>query len=215
MPTIRILLYEDNESLRQSLAWLFETADDLMLCGKFEHCRNVTAQVGELQPDVVIMDIDLPGIDGIEGVRRCKEARPQTNIVMYTVFADEDRLFAAFRAGADGYILKKTDPQRLIDAVRDAYAGGAPITPLIAKKILQSFPIAKPEAPSTAYKLSVREKEILTWLVKGLSYKQIAGECFISVETVRRHLQNIYAKLHVNSGTEAVAKALRDKIVEG
>ncbi|MBK8562772.1 MAG: response regulator transcription factor [Saprospiraceae bacterium] len=213
---IRLLLFEDNDQLRNSLAWLFEATPDLALCGQFSHCRNAAAEVRKYLPDVVIMDIEMPGMTGIEGVRLCKEANPATHIVMYTVFEDDERLFEAICAGADGYLLKKTSPSRLVEAIREAHEGGSPVSPSLAKRLLKAFqqrPYLLPEQ-TPSFDLSTREKEILSWLVKGMSYKQIAAACFISVETVRRHLQNIYAKLHVNCGTEAVAKALKFQIVE-
>lgn len=213
---IRILLFEDNDQLRTSLSWLFEVTPDIELCGQFSHCRNASAEVRKHLPDVVIMDIEMPGMSGIEGVRLCKEANPATHIVMYTVFEDDERLFEAICAGADGYLLKKTSPSRLVEAIHEAHEGGSPVSPSLAKRLLKAFqqrPYLLPEQ-TPSFDLSTREKEILSWLVKGMSYKQIAAECFISVETVRRHLQNIYAKLHVNCGTEAVAKALKFQIVD-
>ncbi|MEZ4963310.1 MAG: response regulator transcription factor [Saprospiraceae bacterium] len=215
--SIRILLFEDNDQLRNSLVWLFDATPDIELCGQFSHCRNAAAEMQKHSPDVVIMDIEMPGMDGIQGVRLCKEANPAAHIVMYTVFEDDERLFEAICAGADGYLLKKTSPARLLDAIRDAHEGGSPVSPSLAKKLLKAFqqrPYLLP-AQRPAFDLSPRETEILGWLVKGRSYKEIAAECFISVETVRRHLQNIYAKLHVNCGTEAVAKALQFQIING
>jgi DNA-binding NarL/FixJ family response regulator len=213
---IRILLFEDNDQLRNSLAWLFEATPDLELCGQFSHCRNAAAEVCKHKPDVVIMDIEMPGMSGIEGVRLCKETNPATHIVMYTVFEEDERLFEAICAGADGYMLKKTNPNRLVEAIREAHEGGSPVSPSLAKKLLKAFqqrPYLLP-AQRPSFGLSARETEILGWLSKGRSYKEIAAECFISAETVRRHLQNIYAKLHVNCGTEAVAKALQYQIVQ-
>lgn len=212
---IRVLLFEDNTQLRNSLVWLFESTPDIELCGQFAHCRNVAIEVEKHRPHVVVMDIDMPGMSGIEGVRLCKETSPDTHIVMYTVFEDDERLFEAICAGADGYLLKKTSPERLIEAIREAGEGGAPVSPVLAKKLLAVFQKQPYLLPSQrpSFGLSPRETEILGWLVKGRTYKEIGAECFISTETVRRHLQNIYAKLHVNCGTEAVAKALRYQII--
>ncbi|GAB4250591.1 MAG: response regulator transcription factor [Saprospiraceae bacterium] len=208
---IKIAIYEDNERLRQSLGLLIGAAPDMLLCGNYPNCLHIAEEVKYTQPDVVIMDIDMPGISGTEGVRICKETRPETQIIMYTVFEDDERIFESLCAGADGYVLKKSGPQQLLDAIRNVFAGGAPMTPSIARKVIGHFH-AKKNAEEN-FHLSARELEILNYLVQGLSYKQIAAECHISLDTVRKHLQNIYHKLHVNCGTEAVAKALRYKIV--
>lgn len=208
---IKIAIYEDNERLRQSLGLLIGAAPDMLLCGNYPNCLNIAEEVKYTQPDVIIMDIDMPGISGTQGVRICKEARPETQIIMYTVFEDDERIFESLCAGADGYVLKKSGPQQLLDAIRNVYAGGAPMTPSIARKVILHFRMKEPAEEN--FHLSPRELEILNCLVGGLSYKQIAAECHISLDTVRKHLQNIYNKLHVNCGTEAVAKALRYKIV--
>jgi len=208
---IKIAIYEDNERLRQSLGLLIGAAPDMLLCGNYPNCLHIAEEVKYTQPDVVIMDIDMPGISGTEGVRICKETRPETQIIMYTVFEDDERIFESLCAGADGYVLKKSGPQQLLDAIRNVFAGGAPMTPSIARKVIGHFHAKKPAEEN--FHLSARELEILNYLVQGFSYKQIAAECHISLDTVRKHLQNIYHKLHVNCGTEAVAKALRYKIV--
>lgn len=208
---IKIAIYEDNERLRQSLGLLIGAAPDMLLCGNYPNCLHIAEEVKYTQPDVVIMDIDMPGISGTKGVRICKETRPETQIIMYTVFEDDERIFESLCAGADGYVLKKSGPQQLLDAIRNVFAGGAPMTPSIARKVIGHFHAKKTAEEN--FHLSARELEILNYLVQGLSYKQIAAECHISLDTVRKHLQNIYHKLHVNCGTEAVAKALRYKIV--
>jgi DNA-binding NarL/FixJ family response regulator len=153
----------------------------------------------------------MPGVDGIEGLRIIKERAPKTYIVMHTVFEDEERLFKCLCSGANGYILKNTSFVTLLEAIDNVLHGGAPLSPPIAKKVLQSFQVT--QAGRLKYNLSEREIEILKYLVKGYSYKMIAGTCFISMDTVRGHIRNIYAKLHVNCGREAVVIALRDNIV--
>jgi len=207
----RIVIFEDNNRLRQSLKILLNGVDGYIVCGDFENCQRAAEVIGEQEPDVVIMDIDMPDVDGIAGLRIIKEKRPQTYIIMHTVLEDEERLFQCLCSGANGYILKNTSFVNLLEAIDNVLHGGAPLSPSIAKKILQSFQ-GTPSA-RLQYNLSERETEVLKYLVKGYSYKMIASACHISVDTVRGHIRNIYAKLHVNCGREAVAKALRDKIV--
>lgn len=210
MPT-NIVIFEDNERLRQSLKILLDGVEGYKVSGDYENCDNAAATIDRLHPDVVIMDIDMPGIDGIDGLKIIKERSPQTFIIMHTVFEDEDRLFKCLCSGANGYILKNTSFVNLLDAIDNVLHGGAPLSPPIAKKILQSF---QPSSNGRLqYNLSERETEILKYLVKGYSYKMIAATCYISLDTVRGHIRNIYTKLHVNCGREDVAKALRDKIV--
>lgn len=207
----RIIIFEDNIRLRQSLKILLDGIEEYTVCGDYENCNNAAVIVNEQQPDVVIMDIDMPGVDGIEGLRIIKELRPQTFIIMHTVFEDDERLFQCLCAGANGYILKNTSFINLLDAIENVLHGGAPLSPSIAKKVLQSFQHAAQK--NLQYNLSEREKEVLKYLVKGYSYKMIAAACFISMDTVRGHIRNIYSKLHVNCGREAVIKALQQHIV--
>ena len=207
----RIVIFEDNLRLRQSLRILLDGVDGYAVCGDYENCRDAIAVVEEHQPDVIIMDINMPGGDGIEGLRVIKEHRPQTYIIMHTVLEDEERLFECLCSGANGYILKNTSFVNLLEAIDNVLHGGAPLSPSIAKKILGSFRHTPPAR--LQYRLSERETEIVKYLVKGYSYKMIANACHISLDTVRGHIRNIYAKLHVNCGREAVAKALRDRIV--
>lgn len=208
---IKIVIFEDNLPLRESLKILLNGMDNYIVTGDYENCNYAATIVDEQEPDVVIMDIDLPGVNGMDGLRIIKERKPQTYIIMHTVFEDEERLFECLCMGANGYILKNTSFISLVDAIDNVLHGGAPLSPSIAKKVLQSF-----QSSSVArlqYKLSERETEILKYLVKGFSYKMIASACFISVDTVRGHIRNIYNKLHVNCGREAVVIALRDRIV--
>jgi DNA-binding NarL/FixJ family response regulator len=209
MPT-RILIFEDNLRLRQSLRVLLEGVEGYAVCGDYENCKAALAAVVEHQPDVIIMDIDMPEADGILGLQVIKEYRPQTYIIMHTVLEDEDRLFQCLCLGANGYILKNTSFVSLLEAIDNVLHGGAPLSPSIAKKVLNSFQ-QKP-AVHVQYHLTDRETEVIKYLVKGYSYKMIANACFISLDTVRGHIRNIYVKLHVNCGREAVVKALRDKI---
>jgi len=166
--------------------------------------------VRRYRPDVVIMDIDMPGKTGIQGVSEIKEARPETLVIMYTMFEDDEKIFASLCAGANGYILKKTSPHKLFEALQEAIDGGAPMSPSVARRVLQSFAI---KSRSHQYSLTQREIDILGLLVKGYSIKMIAAELKIAFDTVRTHLKNIYQKLHVNCGKEAIAKVLRERII--
>ena len=208
---VRIILFEDNERLRQSLRVLLEGVEGYEVIGDYENCDHVAAITEQLKADVVIMDIDMPCVNGIEGLRIIKEQRPETFIIMHTVFEDDDRLFSCLCAGANGYILKNTSFINLLEAIDNVLHGGAPLSPSIAKKVLASFQVKSNN--KNPYDLSQREKEILSYLVKGFSYKMIASACFISLDTVRGHIRNIYTKLHVNCGREAVVKALKDHVV--
>lgn len=208
---IPIVIYEDNARLRQSLELLLGDGNGFKVVGAFSNCDKVIEQMRDLLPQLVIMDIDMPGINGIEGVKRIKNEFPDIKVVMYTVFDDDNRIFDCICAGADGYMLKNTAPVKLIQSLHELSEGGAPMSPFVAQKVFNFFRNNKPAQDT--FNLTPREKEILELLVRGNSYKMIADKSFVSVDTVKKHLQNIYHKLHVNCGTEAVAKALQHKIV--
>ncbi|QIX62179.1 response regulator transcription factor [Hymenobacter lutimineralis] len=209
----RVLIYEDNTDLRASLSQLLAGTPGLELAGALGNCTQTEADISRLRPDVVLMDIDMPGMTGIEGLRRIKGVSPTVSVVMLTVFEDNDRVFEAICAGADGYLLKKTPPVKLLDAISEVRAGGAPMTPAIARQVLKLFPRTPPKAAAppedSPANLSAREQEVLNLLVEGYSYKMIAADRGISLDTVRSHIKKIYEKLHVRSMTEAVSKALR------
>jgi DNA-binding NarL/FixJ family response regulator len=207
----RVLIYEDNNDLRLSLSQLLAGTPGLELVGALGNCQQAVADVARLSPDVILMDIDMPGMSGIEGVRRIKAATPRVNVVMLTVFEDNNRVFEAICAGADGYLLKKTPPTKLLEAIGEVQHGGAPMTPAIARQVLRLFPRTRPviTAEESPANLSGREQEVLNLLVEGYSYKMIAADRGISIDTVRSHIKKIYEKLHVRSMTEAVSKALR------
>lgn len=206
-----LVIYEDNPRLRESLELLLGTDTGFTIAGAFSDCTMVSDQMEVLMPELVIMDIDMPGMSGIEGVKRIKTEFPDIRVVMYTVFDDDNRIFDCICNGADGYLLKNTSPLKLIQALEDLAAGGVPMSPFVAQKVFQYFRTAKEGGES--FNLTPRETEILELLVRGNSYKMIADKASISIDTVKKHLQNIYHKLHVNCGTEAVAKALQHKIV--
>jgi len=209
---MRVIIYEDNDKLRSSLELLFSSMNEITDCLTFPNCTLAGEQALELRPDVVLMDIDMPECDGIEGVREIKEADPNVRVIMHTVFDDDQRIFNALAAGADGYMLKNANPTELFEAVKNVSTGGAPMSPGIARKVLESF--RQKDTRESYEALSEREKEILLMLTKGFTYKRISAECGISIDTTRTHIKNIYTKLHVNCGTEAVAKAMRLKILD-
>lgn len=207
---IRVAIVEDNNTLRNSLESLFNKAEGMKCVASLGNLLNVVSELGKAMPDVVLMDIGLPNISGIEGVRTLQENFPAIQIMMFTVFEDDEKIFDAIRAGASGYLLKKTPPEEILASVKELYHGGAPMSASIARKVVQSFK-AHTSPQKEEYQLTTRESEILHSLVDGLSYKKIADKYFVSISTVRTHICNIYAKLHVNSKAEAVAKILRQK----
>ncbi|MDB5276416.1 MAG: DNA-binding response regulator [Ferruginibacter sp.] len=210
---IRVAIFEDNKQLRDSLKELINTAAGMVCTGAFPDAASLVRNITFAMPDVVLMDIHMPGISGIEAVQIIKEKFPAVRILMQTVFEDNDKIFAAICAGASGYMLKKTTPQKMLEAVEETYHGGAPMTASVAGKVLQMFRLQSGIAKPEFIQLSGREKEILGLLVKGKSYKIIASECFISADTVSTHIRHIYEKLHVHSKSEAVAKAIKQKLV--
>jgi DNA-binding NarL/FixJ family response regulator len=207
---IKVAIVEDNEALRKSLENLFNNTDGMRCVLSLNNLLNVVSELGAALPDIILMDIGLPHISGIEGVNTVKLVYPEIQILMFTVFEDDDKIFDAIRTGASGYILKKTPPEEIVESVRDLYHGGAPMSASIARKVIQSFQsdnIFKLQD----YKLTARENEILYSLVEGLSYKKIAEKYFVSISTIRTHICNVYHKLHVNSKSEAVAKVLKPR----
>ena len=207
---IRVIIFEDNESLRLGLYQLVNSREEYQCVGAFKDCLNLLQNIKDTSPDIVLMDIQMPGIDGIEAVRILRDKYPTLRILMQTIFEDNDKIFQSILAGASGYILKNTPSERILDSLKEVYEGGAPISPSIATKVLKMM---VPAEAGQSFNLSDREKEILGCLVKGMSYKLIAKTCFISVDTVRAHIRNIYEKLHVHSKGEVVAKAIKGNIV--
>ena len=210
---IRVVIFEDNFLLRESLYQLINGSAGLTCVGAFANCDNIVAHMEKTVPHVVLMDIQMPGKNGIEGVKIIKEHFPDTKIIMQTVVEDDGKIFASICSGAFGYLLKNTAPTRLLQAIVEVYEGGAPMTPAIAGKVLENFRRQSPASSGELNDLSTREKEILECLVEGMSYKMIASSCKISIDTVRFHIRHIYEKLHVGSKSEAVAKAIRGQIV--
>ena len=221
MTTLRLVIFDDNHDFRESLLHLFRFTPDVEVAGAFADCKGIQGIIKELDPDVVLMDIDMPGMNGIEATAVVKSIKPGIQVVMLTVSEEEERIFQALRNGATGYILKKSGPDELVDGVRLVMKGGSPMSPAIARKVLQFFHInhnghnpalylnKTVDSEGLATGLTPREQEILEALVDGLSYKMIAAKHFISTDTVKNHIQGIYRKLHVNSKGEAISLALK------
>jgi DNA-binding NarL/FixJ family response regulator len=210
---IRVVIFEDNVLLRESLYQLINGTAGLNCSGAFANCDNIIFNIKKTMPQVVLMDIQMPGKNGIEGVRMIHEQFPEIKIIMQTVVEDDEKIFASICYGASGYLLKNTSPARLLQAIVEVSEGGAPMTPAIAQKVLEKFRRQSAVSSNELNELSDREKEILECLVEGMSYKMISTKCKISIDTVRFHIRNIYEKLHVSSKSEAVAKALRRNII--
>lgn len=209
---IKVLVYDDNAGRQEGLELLINQTNDMVCLATFDNCANVVNEIKIFKPDVVLMDIDMPHVNGIEGLRLIRKHAPDVMVVMQTVFEEEEKIFEAIRSGAHGYFLKKTSPGKLIEGIRDVRDGGAPMTASVARKVLEVFQNQNSKSENT-FDLTDRELEILSHLVKGMSYKMIADACGISWHTVNSHCKKIYEKLHVHSATEAVAKAIDQKIV--
>src|SRR5262245_53048380 len=210
---IRVVIFEDNRSLREGLATLIGGTAGFSCTGAFPNCNNLLKNIEQTKPDVVLMDIEMPGINGIEAVVMIKEKFPETKILMETIFDDDEKIFNSVCAGAEGYILKNTAPAQIMEAIKEIYEGGSPMTPSIANRVLKMIKNRPTVFNKESFDLSAREKEVLVCLAKGMSYKMIADTCCISLETVNVHMKNIYRKLHVHSKGEAVSKALKGRIV--
>jgi DNA-binding NarL/FixJ family response regulator len=212
--TTRIILYEDNPDMREGLSTLIAFTKGLELAGSFVNCSDCDVHVEALQPDIILMDIEMPETNGLEGIRSIRKINDSVKIIVLTVFDDNQNVFDAICNGANGYLLKKSSPGQIIDAINEVIAGGAPMTPSIANKVLKLLADSSLSAQQKHdHGLTKREKEILQSLVNGNSYKMIAAEQEITIDTVKSHLKKIYQKLQVHSQTEAVAKALKNRIV--
>jgi DNA-binding NarL/FixJ family response regulator len=214
MQEIKVVVFDDNKPRRELLQLLLDNSEGLTCTGAYEDCRNILEHIRANVPDVILMDIDMPHVNGIEGLIEVRRHYPTVKVLMQTVFEDDDKIFDAIVAGADGYILKKTPPAKLLEAITEVMEGGAPMTPTVARQVLLLFNNKHQRIEKKDFHLSPREQEILGFLVQGLSYKMIAAECHISYATVNSHISHIYEKLHVGSGTEAVAKAMEHRIIK-
>ena len=211
-PEIKVAIVEDMRDVREGLALLINGTSGFRCVGRFRSMEEAAANIAREMPDVVLTDIGLPGMDGIEGIRLLRQHHSSLPFIALTVYDDDDRIFDALCAGACGYLLKNTQPARLLEALREVAAGGAPMSPEVAKRVIRLFQEFAPPKASPCH-LTPQEKELLKLLVAGHSYKSAANEMKISYHTVSFHLRNIYEKLQVHSKTEAVSKALREKLV--
>jgi DNA-binding NarL/FixJ family response regulator len=211
MMTHSILLYEDNLLLSESIQSMLRLNENIRLVGAYENPTEVRTHLHTLKPDLLIMDIDMPGMNGIEAVRRVRGSNMEVPILMLTVFDDNKHIFDAICAGASGYLLKKHISAKLFSAIEEALDGGAPMSPSVARMVLASM--QQKAVTENPYQLTPKEKEVLTALSKGFSYKLIGTEVNISIDTVRSHIRKIYEKLHVHSQTEAVLKAINEKLI--
>lgn len=207
---IRVAIIEDHPDFREGLAHLITMSPQFACVGKYSSVEEAKKNFPEC--DVLLLDIHLPGVSGIQGIPFFKRHFSQMKILMLTVFDDDENVFDSILAGADGYLLKRTPPPKILEAIRDVLEEGSPMTPFIARKVIEFFKKKGSKKPD--YELTRREEEILAELVKGIDSKQIANNLFISYDTVRNHLKNIYEKLHVHSRTEAVSKALREGLIK-
>jgi two-component system, NarL family, response regulator LiaR len=209
---IRVNIYEDQSEIRELLIETVRGSIDLLLVNAYPNAKQILENTRKDKPDVILMDIQMPGISGIEAVQIVKKQYPQVQICMQTVFEENEKIFAAICSGASGYILKDSSPEKYVDAIIDTFQGGSPMTPSIARKVLTMFQNQNTKVTDFV-ELTGGEKNVLELLVKGLSYKMIAADLGVSFPTVNFHLKNIYKKLHVNSATEAISKALVNNLV--
>lgn len=211
---IKVAIYEDNDAFRDTLSHLIKGSGLLTFIGSYPDCSNILENCDLNTPDVILMDIDMPGISGIDATYLVKDKYPDVNVMILTVFENRDKIFDALRAGATGYLLKKTPAIQIIESVVELFNGGSPMSGEIARKVLEFFtPLGSNQQSENNYALSDREMDILKRLVAGDSYKMIAEHCFISIGTVRSHINSTYKKLHVNSKSEAVIKAIKERLV--
>ena len=210
---IKVAIFDDNQSRREGLQLLIDAMEDMSWVNCYPDCTNIILNLSKDNPDVVLMDINMPNVDGIEGVRQIKAHLPKIKVIMQTIFEEESKILEAICAGADGYIIKHKSPMRLIDGISEVLNGGAPMTPTIANKVLKLCSLGYTKSNFYDFGLTSREKEILGLLVDGYSYKIIAGMTHISYATVNKHISNIYAKLQVNSASAAVSKAIKEGLI--
>ncbi len=208
---IRVAILDDDEEFREILSVLLNKSDGFKCVATYASCDEALKKIEEDLPDILLLDIEMPGKSGIESLKEIKTAFPTVEVMMLTVYSDNEKIFQSLRGGAVGYLLKKSPADKLLEAIREAYEGGAPFSGEVARKVLQYF--QTPAGQVNPSLLSDREKEVLESLIEGHSTKAIADKLFVSFHTVRFHLHNIYTKLHVNSRSEAVAKAIKNKLV--
>ena len=210
---IKVSIVEDIDNIRNGIRILVDGTPGYECTGSYASCEDMLQDAAKTECDVMLMDIGLKGMSGIEGIKLLKKIKPETDILMLTVHEDNDKIFEALCAGASGYLTKQTPPSRLLDAIREVKDGGSPMSANIARKVVSVFQKKSAPAKSETEELTSREKEVLNGLVDGKSYQLIADTLFVSISTVRFHIKNIYQKLHVKSQTEAVSKAIREGLV--
>lgn len=209
--TMRVTVVEDRKRLREAIVEIIDGTEGLVCNAAYGSCEALLEGIGDAVPDVILMDIVLPGMSGIEGVRAVKARYPQVDVLMHTVYDDDEKIFQSICAGASGYVLKNAESTELIRAIREIQVG-APMSASIARRMLE-FVRGTARKPSNELKLTPRETDILQWLVEGLSYKSIAETLFISPLTVQSHIKRLYEKLHVHSKSAAVSKALKERLL--
>jgi DNA-binding NarL/FixJ family response regulator len=208
---IRVAIFEDNKLVRESFEAILNGTDGFSCTGSFSSCNNLAHDIKKSNPDIVLMDIEMTGVNGIEATKTIKSQYPAVRVLIQTVFEDDDKIFASICAGASGFILKKTSPSRLVEAIQEVNAGGAPMSPTIASKVFQLFQRFAPgeSEPDETVALTKRETEILKMMKEGDNFHVIASKIFLSYDTVRTHVRSIYKKLHVTSVNQAIVKAFK------
>lgn len=210
--SIKVIIYDDNKDRRESLKILINMQMDMACTGIFKDCTNLLDDILSTKPNVILMDINMPQISGIEGVKMIRKVYPDIKIIMQTVFDDTDKIFASIEAGADGYFLKTSPNTKILEGIHEVMEGGAPMTATVAKQVLNKFK-EKPSNNIEVFELNEQERTILSHLVDGLSYKMIADAMNITYTTVNMYIKRIYKKLQVHSATEAISKAVKNKVV--
>jgi DNA-binding NarL/FixJ family response regulator len=213
MADIKVALCEDNEVFRESLVQFIDDTPGYTVTASFPSADDILKAIRENEPDIILMDIDMPGINGIKATGLIKSTFPQVNVLILTVYEDDQKIFDAILAGATGYLLKKTPPARILESISEVQQGGASMSASIVKRVISYFNQKEQASDANEYTLSQKELAILKCLVNGDSYKMIGDHCKISIGTVRSHISNIYKKLHINSKSEAVAKAIKENLV--
>jgi len=209
---IIVAIVEDNKDYRNGIHYVLRMSKGISVAGEYQNAEELIDNVDKIAPDVILMDIGLPGLSGIDATKIINNKYPRIKIVILSVYEDDDNVFKAICAGAIGYMAKPVMPDQLLDAVEYAFDGGTPMSPHIARRVLEMFKKFVPP-PEADYNLTERELEVLNYLVQGLDYKQIAENMFLSVFTIRAHIRNVYDKLHVHSKSQAVSKALKEHIL--
>ena len=213
---IRVVIFEDNRLFREAMQAILNGTLGYVCCGAFENCYRLEENISKCRPDVVLMDIEMPGINGIEATRALRNKFPDVRVLIQTVFNESEKIFHAMCAGASGYILKNDPPNKYLEAISEVYNGGAPMSTAVAKQVLGFFSnqnVILVAPTSEDFKLTAREKELISLMIEGDNYRMIAEKTFISYDTVRTHVRNIYQKLHVASRNEAVMKAIQQGLV--